>query len=459
LLNLLNKNIKTLNRMEIKKIFYNINPKKLRKFNFQDKDIGIFFDERKDFIGKQFIMKIVKPINYYNYEEIIQEFYKKNKEAFTIRNKNISFMCNKFLLRTYNSFGRNSIGNYMTLIDILDMIFKDIGKDKFIEFYIPAKEKDIEYVIKEFFEENKIERFKIIKIKQLTFSGNISDTIISKGGLVRLFLRYLLKRRFKKLSSSITNLFIEPISSEMDTFSEVRKMIENYDVLTFELKNEIKTLRSIFDLIKHKEKPFIGEFYNLEHFIELWKAHKEIIKKVRNLNLVGLIYKNIDLISPSKAILNSLFSGYYLLIIDSLMLSERICSKCKNVFFHYNDDPFLEALSINDNKYCKKYSIQYELIYPGCVYNILKKPEELKTEYELVWNEYSRKILVNYYGYSPEKVKVIGNVRFSKIAKKESEEKINIVLVTPGAVYPEILDFFLNSINDIKNDNLQFYIK
>jgi len=119
----------------------------------------------------------------------------------------------------------------------------------------------------------------------------------------------------------------------------------------------------------------------------------------------------------------NLYKYFYLLIlIESYIISRNIVKNYKAIFYSYIDDTLTETLSIYPS--VNKVSLQYELIYPGCIYYFYKN----NTNIELVWNEYSKKVLEKYYNYPKDKVYIIGNVRFKKIKKyKKSKKKINII--------------------------------
>ena len=105
------------------KIYYNLSEKEICKFNPLSEDIGIFLNSNLNFPGTKINFKIQKFNRLYSYEKFLEShFFKYN--LLKINSIDISSMCNKFLLRTFNFFNRNSLGNYLTLIDILDPICK-----------------------------------------------------------------------------------------------------------------------------------------------------------------------------------------------------------------------------------------------------------------------------------------------------------------------------------------------
>jgi len=136
-------------------------------------------------------------------------------------------------------------------------------------------------------------------------------------------------------------------------------------------------------------------------------------------------------------------------------MADKFLETYDEVFYSNTDDHFIELLTVLNLKYNKKLiSLQYEPIYGGCYYNFYNN----KNITECVWNEYTKNILIEKYQYPKDKVINIGNIRFDKI-KKVQQSKINVVLTTQGKMYPELVDFFIDSVSKVIKSNLNFYIK
>jgi len=134
---------------------------------------------------------------------------------------------------------------------------------------------------------------------------------------------------------------------------------------------------------------------------------------------------------------------------------EKICKDYNYVYFHKIDDPLTEALNLINNKNCIRISPQYELIYKSSIYPQINNANV----FDLVWNKECKNILIKYYNYFPNNIKVIGNIRFKKYAKTERKtKKINIVFMSQNECL-DVTDFFIKITKKNINSNIKFYVK
>ena len=438
------------------KIFYDTDA--FKHTQLSNEDVGVFFDMNDEFRYKQYIITHHRYVNRFSYEEFIQELYDKNEKLFRLESKNISKnmsnICTSFLIKTYKFFNHNSVGNYLSVIDIFSDIIKNNPGEE-MNIYIPEQE-DIIQVIKKVFKKHKVKKYNFITGKK---KRRIPLSFLKEMTLARIFIRYLGKVRAKKVDESKDTVILEPTGSEnsADIFKNVKPVVEDYEILNYESKNEMKRLNTIPRLFSRKYHKHYSQFYTLKHFFKIRSLQKKKIKQLKNYRIKKIAYKDIDITAETQRFLEVLFKTYLQLVIDGILMANKICEKYKRVIFSYNENPFLEAINTNQNKNCKKYSLQYEMIYPGSAYTIINH-QKLRIKKELVWNQYTKDCLIESYNYPEEKVEVIGNIRFPKI-KKTTHENINITFATQGEYFQAVTDFFIDSCKYIDNKNLKLQIK
>ncbi len=445
------------------KIFYKKIPKKVR---VGKGDIGIFVNKNKNFPGTQYLLKDFKNRNMYLYQKFFSQIATKNKYLFNIGKINVENASVSFFIRTYNSLSIESLGNALTLIDILEDIFsqKSIYKE-YIICYTPNKE--VKSIFEQFFKAKKIKRYKIIiyrnKVKEFILNLLFKNIYILY--FTRIIIRWILGKREKKRKKEKI-CFMKSLESKIEPHKNAKDFLRkkgiSFDILEYDTKNSflsnylnIKYYINLIKLIKNSSNIYIGEFLTKEDLIRILKIYKNKRKELKKREINSYKYKNIDIIKIVKKFLKLYINLYLLIIIESLVITKKILKKYNIIIYSYNDDPLLEILSILPKKNKKRISLQYELIYPGCTYYFYKKNPSI----ELVWNIYSKRVLEKKYKYPKESIINIGNIRFRKVQKKEKEKtKVNIVFTSQDA-YPEALDLFLSSIKNIKNKNLNYIIK
>jgi len=449
------------------RIFYRVVPKNLK---LNRSDIGIFIEKNKNFPGIQYILKSYKMKNFFKYQKIFFEFAAKNRDIFTIDNRNFESAVQLFFLRTYNSFGIDSLGNLLTLIDILEDISKKSSlKNKSITCYLPNNQ--IKEVFSQFFKNRECINTKFIVVNN-TYSHLFRKKLINMlftFYLFRIILRWILgKLSIKKSSNKLSNVcFLQPLEAKVDIHQKVKDyFLKNnikFNSIKFDLKNvffknylNLKYYKNLFYSTlfpKNENEIFIGQFISLKDIFYILYIYIKKLRTLKNYSLKPIKYKNITLKNCLTDFI-SLYKYLYLLaVIESYIISRNITKNYEAIFYSYIDDTLTETLSIYPS--VNKVSLQYELIYPGCIYYFYKN----NTNIELVWNEYSKKVLEKHYSYPKDKVYIVGNIRFKKIKKHtKSKKKINIIFFSQDA-FPEVLDMFIKITKFICNKKLRFFIK
>ena len=407
-------------------------------------DVGVFSSKVNKFKGKQYIVNIEKYARFYGYEKWLQPFYDANRCRFELLKSNISLFYTEFLLRSNSLFGAESLGNILMFIDIINEIYRP---SRYYEIYL-KKDDALHSVIHQFFRSKKHTNYKIINVGMARIQ--IPTCLIRWVLFVRLLLNGIHRKPISKKSSTV---ILRPLG-ELDTFQEVKKNLKSYDELFYIWKNGMDNIYLLKKALLTK-KSMIGALYDYKHYKQLLKISCLQRRKLKDLDCRDLVYKGIDLRYSSKKALKIAVSIYTLLVVDGLIFANVLGKMWKNIIFHNNDDPLLQAL-VCTNTPAKKISFQYELIYPGCAYRI-QNPKQIMIEKEFVWNKYSKSILQEFYNYPASKVSVVGNVRFKKIHKINSS-KIR-VLLADQPVYPELLNGFLNAVDNTNNANIVFYVK
>lgn len=447
------------------KIFYKKVPKSV---DVCEKDIGIFINKIKTFGGKQYLLKEYKIKNLYKYQKLFASFANKNKMFFNVLGINIETACNLFFIKTYDSLGIESFGNILTLIDILEDISRknNLNLEKIV-CYVPNEE--IKSIFRQFFKNKGIKNYKI-KIIENRFFKFLRLKIIEL-----LYCFYFFKILFRWLFGNIYNrrsnnkiCLISPLETTIDIYKNVKYKILSkgiyFDYVIFDTKNKFFKnflrieyyLYLIKKLIKRQKSIYIGQFLEFTDIFLIIKEYLKKRNKLKKINTNCLKYRNIILKTEIKKFLNLYIYIYLLVIIESIIIIRRLIKQYEIILYTYNDEPLLEILFVIPKKNKKIVSLQYELIYPGCVYYFNNNKQNI----ELVWNEYSKKILVDFYNYPKNKVFVIGNIRFEKIKKKRNNKnkKLNVVFTTQDA-FPEVLDMFLSTIKKVNNPYLNYIIK
>jgi len=455
------------NKKNTLKIFYKVIPKNL---TLSKNDIGIFIEKNKNFPGKQYILRDYKIKNFFIYQKYFQSFAKKNWELFTINDINFENTVQSFFLRTYNSFDIDSLGNILTLIDILEDIFKNTSlKNKDIICYLPNNQ--TKEVLSQFFKNKKTVNITFVVLNNTYFDflrKNLMK-IFFIFYFFRIILRWILGRlNLKKtLNKSSRICFLQPLEFKIDIHQKIKDYFQKnnirFNTIKFDLKNvffknylNLKYYKNLFYSTlfpKNENEIFIGQFISLKDIFYILYTYIKKLRTLKNYSLKPIKYKNITLKNCLTDFINLYKYLYLLILIESYIISRNIVKNYKAIFYSYIDDTLTETLSIYPS--VNKVSLQYELIYPGCIYYFYKN----NTNIELVWNEYSKKVLEKYYNYPKDKVYIIGNVRFKKIKKdKKNRKKINIVFFTQNP-FPEALNMFIKATKYTHNKKLRFFIK
>ncbi len=439
------------------RIFYNT--KAFERIGSSESDCGIFIGKEAAFHGSQHLLTELKIKEKYRYERFMQQLYTENQALFRILGKDVSFMCNKFLVMTFDFFNYNSIGNYLAVIDILDEVLPSCRKGSAndpLEVHLP-NDKEMADVIARCLKRHKIHNYSFIYHEK---RRKISLRVLRKLLRLRLFGRYLLKPFAKKRDPEKRIAFLEPITTPMDIYASFKEECKSGETIAYEIKNEMLRPRNLLLIARQavrKEHLHYSSFYTMQHFRDMKRIHSSIRASFHRARIPEVVFKGIDITKPAKEFLEVMVETYYLLLIDALLISEKICLAYEKVFFTLLDDPMTSALCIDRNPHCKKYAVQYELIYPGCGYNSVERTD-LRIEKEFVWNRYSRDVLVERYHYPPSKVEVMGNVRFPKV-KKKKHDTVNVVFISQTSTFIEVADTFIQAAKRCRNKKLRFFVK
>ncbi|MDN5328054.1 MAG: Capsule polysaccharide biosynthesis protein [Candidatus Woesearchaeota archaeon] len=445
------------------KIFYKFVP---RNVPISEQDIGIFVEKKESFPGKQYVLKELKPKNLYKYQKFFFEIVNKYPNLFKVQGISLESLSQIFFLRTFNLPYAESLGDSLLLIEILSEIFKDNSMKKCeILCYIPSSE--ISKIFIEYFRVNKIKKYKFIFTKKidLSFLYSFFNFFHFIRFVFLLVLGYYNKIKVRRKGNLSKICFISANPKRNIHKNAESVLIRNsidFDEIFFDYKNaffrfDFKYYSNLITFLKkNRSHRFVGEFLHLADFLRILSLFSKEKKKLLSL------LENVDSISYNGILINSIFQKlfkifiqlYLFYIIETKYIIERIFFTYKFIFFSYNaEDRISDMISVVPNEKVKKFSLQYELIYPGSVYYFYKNHQHI----ELVWNEFSKNVLKEYYNYPDDKVFVIGNIRFDKF-EKESHNGINVVFTSQDA-FPEVLVMFLKSVKNVKNPIFNFFVK
>ena len=135
-----------------------------------------------------------------------------------------------------------------------------------------------------------------------------------------------------------------------------------------------------------------------------------------------MTYKNINIQPYISNIFDLFFYSYSYIILDAILLTNSILDRNTNrkkIIGAYDDEPFILGFLFNrkEKHKVKIFTIQYELIYPGCAYNLYGNKNQDK---EFVWGKYEKDVLINSYNYPKNKIIVSGFPRVSKISSNSN---------------------------------------
>ena len=194
---------------------------------------------------------------------------------------------------------------------------------------------------------------------------------------------------------------------------------------------------SLSNAISDKSLYRFGGFGSLFRVLK-WYLNGQRVWKTNKGRIRGIHYKDIDVTDYMKSIFDLYFKTNFILTLETVELSKNFIDKMKPKAVHlsYFNNPYIPAFHLNRiGTGTKIISTQYELVYPGSEYNLYNEPG-FPSDLEYVWNEESKEVLVEYYGYSPQKIKVSGFSRGKAITKKAKAERI--VFATQDNLYPLI---------------------
>lgn len=413
------------------KIYFKTIPK-----NIEKDDIIINNNIENNLNCNQISIKEIKTKNYLKYQK---KFYKycKNNPDFKLNRVNLYKVLETFFLRTYNFPNYESLGNILTLIDIFELIkFK---KNQKIKFY--SSNATIKNIILEISKKKKL-KIEFIYIKKINLKP-IKFFLIS-----RFFFGLIISKIGRNTNNS--NIILTPYINKIDIYKHARSKMKKFEEVYFENKNSLNSLNSIRNLIKKIRNKNILKNYSILKSLKI----TYIFFKTKNINLKKEIkYKEINIKKNLNIYYNFAYlKFFYFLVLQYYNISNNLLKSKKKIIYSTNDDILLNFIEILKSN-CKRFSFQYELIYPGCAYSFSNN--EKSTFF--VWNQYSKRILIEKYNYNKKNIIVVGNIRFDLTKNSNKNKNKKIICISQDA-FPEINKFFIKTFEN-ENINYELYIK
>jgi len=296
---------------------------------------------------------------------------------------------------------------------------------------------------------------KIINEEKLIVNKNPLQKTLFKGNLVLNYIMHFFapKKTKNKTLFVTSNRFWNQHAKKDIEYGNLQEFYENKSYL---MVNHSLYYQNIFNqfkyIISHKDMLFPEAYYDLKLIketckkVKQFKIHwtkirtKKSLKQIfnyKNINYFPIIDKQIQFISNT--------SLYY--IIGSQLAIKKLLKKNKfeKVFITNEENLFNKAIIQNKNL-STVISISHEYIYPGCIHSFKKvAPKKIRflPDLKLVWNEYSKNILLTKCGYEGKNIEVIGNPKFAELkkihTKKKESKNYKILFISENKI--ELLNF------------------